>query len=133
MSFLKKKSLTNEKKINFLQGKKVIIPLVVMTILATSTEVYAETLTRQEEDAMKTIDDVLFKVQLICAGICVGLATLMGMIAGFFRIVGLREEAKKRFSDAITGMIMVLSAPVVIGIIATIVRGLLSLFPQSHA
>lgn len=76
------------------------------------------------------IDDLMTKVQLVCLGLCVGVAIIMAMIAGFFRMIGLREEAKKRYSDAILGMIMVLSAPAVLLVIATVVRGFLKLFPS---
>lgn len=77
----------------------------------------------------KEVDVVLLKIQLVCLGLCVSVGVIMAMIAGFFRIIGLREEARKRYADAVMGMIQVLTAPVVLGIIATIVRGLLHLFP----
>jgi putative copper export protein len=54
---------------------------------------------------------------------------IMAMIAGFFRMIGLREEARKRYMDACMGMVQVLSAPAVLGIIALIVRSVLKLFP----
>lgn len=79
------------------------------------------------------LDDVMRLIQLICVGICVGVAIIMAMIAGFFRMIGLREEAKKRYMDAVTGMIMVLTAPAVLLVIATIVRGILKLLPNSLA
>lgn len=77
------------------------------------------------------IDDLMLKVQLICLGVCVGMAIIMAMIAGFFRMIGLREEAKKRYTDAITGMIMVLTAPAVLLLIATLVRGFIKILPGS--
>lgn len=77
----------------------------------------------------KEVDEILLKIQLICLGVCVSVAVIMAMIAGFFRMIGLREEARKRYVDACMGMIQVLSAPAVLGIIALVVRGVLHLFP----
>lgn len=138
------RTLTNEKErnavVNFLQGKEVkskrrlrgAIAFVFVTCLAVWNEsVYAVTqLSTEEQKVLDDIDSVLFKIQLICGGICVGLAIIMAMVAGFFRLLGLREEAKKRYADAIAGMTMVLTAPVVLGVLATIVRGILRLFPS---
>jgi hypothetical protein len=134
--------------INFLNGKKVkstrrlkrAFEFVYMTVLAAwiqagiATNAYAQTtLSRAEKGVIDDIDIILFKIQLICAGICVSVAILMAMIAGFFRMLGLREEAKKRYMDAVAGMTMVLTAPAVLGVIATIVRGLIRLFPNYGA
>lgn len=137
------KVVTNDKKkndiINFLNGKNVkssrrrkrAYLFVCSTLLAawinTSRPAYANAETNV---LPPEVDDVLFKVQLVCLGICVGVAIIMAMVAGFFRMIGLREEAKKRYADAVAGMTMVLTAPVVLGVIATIVRGLLKLFPN---
>lgn len=136
-------TLTNEKErnavVNFLQGKTVkstrrlkgAIAFVFMTCLVAWSDVaMAAELSAEEQQVLNDIDSVLFKIQLICGGICVGVAILMAMVAGFFRILGLREEAKKRYMDAVAGMTMVLTAPVVLGVLATIVRGIIRLFPN---
>jgi hypothetical protein len=141
-------ALTDEKEkeavINFLHGNEVkstrrlkgAIAFVYMTTLAVwgqviiETTAHAQGLSGQEQQTLDMIDGVLFKIQLICGGICVSLATIMAMVAGIFRLLGLREEAKKRYMDAIAGMTMVLTAPVVLGVLATIVRGILKLFPD---
>lgn len=136
---------------NFIMGKEVkslrrlkkAIKFVYLTSLAVwiqamaAPHVYAQEYAQSSREAMKVaemqameqVDEVMFKIQLICAGICVSVGIVMMMVAGFFRIVGLREEAKKRYMDAIAGVIMVLTAPVVLGVLATVVRGLLRLFP----
>lgn len=75
------------------------------------------------------VDTLLSRIQWICLGVCGGVAIIMGMVAGFFRMVGLREEARKRYADAIIGMLMVLTAPPVLLLIATIARGVIQLLP----
>lgn len=93
---------------------------------------YLTIVTNAQDAALPTeIDELMLKIQLVCLGICVGMAIIMAMIAGFFRMIGLREEAKKRYTDAITGMVMVLSAPAVLLLIATVVRGFLKILPGS--
>lgn len=87
--------------------------------------------TSPENAVPKDVDNILRYIQLILLGLCVTIAAIMAMIAGFIRIVGLREESNKRFMDAIVGMIMVLAAPTILLIIATIVRGILSIMPGS--
>ncbi len=127
---------------NFLNGKTVksarrlkqaafLVGVTAFAILTGFDVVEATTsLSQAETDVMNQIDAILLKIQLICGGISVGLAAVMAMIAGIFRIVGLREEAKRRYQDAAAGMTMVLTAPVVLGLLATVVRGLLKMFPQ---
>lgn len=127
--------------VNFPQGeekkyvrlRQTATTFVFVNLLAAWNTASAATLNPEEQTVMDDIDGVLFKVQLICAGICVSVAVLMAMIAGFFRMIGLREEAKKRYMDAIAGMTMVLTAPAVLGVVATIVRGFIKLFPHSAA
>jgi len=77
----------------------------------------------------KEVDDILMRIELICLGTCVSVAIIFAMIAGFFRIIGLRDEARKRYGDAVMGMLQVLSAPAVLGVLALVVRGVLKMFP----
>lgn len=74
--------------------------------------------------------DILTKAQLYCGGIVVGVSSLMGMVGGLMRTLGMREEGKKRYKDAIIGMSMVLTAPAVITVIATILK---AFFPTQVA
>lgn len=74
--------------------------------------------------------DLLTKVQLYSGGIVVGLAGCMAGVAGLMRTVGLREEAKKRYKDSIMGMAMVMTAPTIIGLVATILK---AFFPNTVA
>lgn len=74
--------------------------------------------------------DILTKVQIYSGGIVVGLSSCMAMAAGLMRTLGLREEGKKRYKDAIVGMGMVITAPAVIGLIATVLK---AFFPQQVA
>lgn len=85
----------------------------------------------QSKDSVipKEVDDILMRIELICLGTCVSVAIIFAMIAGFFRIIGLREEARKRYGDAVMGMLQVLSAPAVLGVLALVVRGVLKMFP----
>jgi hypothetical protein len=100
-----------------------------MAIAATPSIVLAGSQATAKDVIPPEVDMLLLKIQLICLGVCVSAGVIMAMIAGFFRIIGLREEAKKRYNDAVMGMIQVLTAPAVLGIIATVVRGLLRFFP----
>lgn len=77
----------------------------------------------------KEVGDILRDLQIIAGGTIVGLASLMAMAAGLMRTLGLREEGKKRYKDAIAGMGMVLTAPAIIGLIATLLR---AFFPTSY-
>lgn len=74
------------------------------------------------------VTDILTKLQVYSGATIVGLSSLMAMVAGMMRTLGLREEGKKRYKDAIAGMGMVLTAPAVIGLIATLLK---AFFPQS--
>lgn len=138
-----KQNLNSDTKdvVNFLKGKAVrtkrrnkVIVYIYTTVLATWTNVMiAMPASAETTDPTKLppeVDEVLLKIQIICLGICVSVAIIMAMVAGFFRMIGLREEAKKRYKDAVAGMTMVLTAPAVLGVIATIVRGFLALFPN---
>lgn len=117
----------SEKPLAPLRLSQRLIEVSVLNLAITPTYAFAA----PEQDVIpKEVDDLLIRVQLVCGGICVSVAIVMGMVAGLLRIIGLREEAKKRFEDACVGMIMVLTAPAVLGILATIVRGFLHLFPQ---
>ena len=138
-----KQNLNSDTKdvVNFLRGKAVrtkrrqkVTAYLYTTVLAAWTNVMivvpVSAETRDQTKLPPEVDEVLLKVQLICLGICVSVAIIMAMVAGFFRMIGLREEAKKRYKDAVAGMMMVLTAPAVLGVIATIVRGFLTLFPN---
>lgn len=124
-----------EAPVNFPVSEKPLAPLrlsqrliEVSTLNLMAMPAYA--FAQGENVVPKEVDELLLRIQLVCGGICVSIAIVMGMIAGLMRIIGLREEARKRFEDAVVGMIMVLTAPAVLGILATIVRGFLHLFPQ---
>lgn len=120
-------------------GTATVACMMALTFIASSTGIIGGTEvamaqqmqipTTAEEAVPKEVDDIMFYIQLICLGLCVGVAIIMAMIAGFFRMIGLREESKKRYTDAIAGMLMVLTAPAVLLVIATIVRGLLAILP----
>lgn len=72
---------------------------------------------------------ILTKIQVITGGTIVSISCVMGMLAGLMRTLGLREEGKRRYKDAIIGMAMVLTAPFVFFSIATIIK---LFFPMRH-
>lgn len=74
--------------------------------------------------------DILTRVQIYSGVVVVGLAGCMTMVAGLMRVVGLREEAKRRYKDALTGMAMVITAPAVVTLIATVLK---AFFPVTVA
>jgi hypothetical protein len=76
------------------------------------------------------VADILTKVQIYSGAVVVSLAGCMAMAAGLMRTLGLREEGKKRYKDAVAGMTMVITAPAVIGIIATVLK---AFFPATVA
>lgn len=76
------------------------------------------------------VAELLSKVQLYSGSIVVGLAGSMVMVAGLMRTVGLREEGKKRYKDALMGMAMVMTGPTIIGLIATVLK---AFFPETVA
>lgn len=131
---------------NFMQGKEPkslrkqrrVFGLLLGLLAVTPAHPVWAALPKETIEAMKKeavippeVDMVLLKIQLLCLGLCVSVAVIMAMIAGLLRIIGLREEARRRYADACMGMIQVLTAPAVLGILAMIVRGLLKLFPGS--
>ncbi len=131
VNFIRGKEIKSERRfkraVTFVHG--LLLASWIQATMAT-TAMAATKLTEEEQSVIGDVDGFLFKLQLICLGICVSVAVLMAMVAGFFRIIGLREEAKKRYMDAISGMTMILTAPVVLGLIAPLIRGLLKLFPS---
>lgn len=76
------------------------------------------------------VTDILTKTQIYSGAIVVSLSGTMAMVAGLMRTLGLREEGKKRYKDALAGMTMVITAPAVIGIVATILK---AFFPETVA
>lgn len=76
------------------------------------------------------VSEILTKTQIYSGAVVVSLSGCMAMVAGLMRTLGLREEGKKRYKDAITGMAMVITAPAVIGLIATVLK---AFFPQTVA
>lgn len=76
------------------------------------------------------VTDILTKVQIYSGAVVVSLSGCMAMAAGLMTTLGLREEGKKRYKDAIKGMTMVITAPAVIGMVATILK---AFFPETVA
>lgn len=76
------------------------------------------------------VTNILTQVQLYSGGVVVSLSGCTAMVAGLMRTLGLREEGKKRYKDAIAGMTMVITAPAIIGLIATLLK---AFFPQTVA
>lgn len=74
------------------------------------------------------IDAALLKIQLICLGISAGLAVICLMLAGMFKMFGLSSKAQTWTWEIIKGLIQVLIAPVVVGIIVSTGRVLLKPF-----
>jgi len=74
------------------------------------------------------IDAALLKIQLICLGLSAGLAVICLMLAGIFKIFGLTSKAHTWTWDIVKGLIQVLVAPVVVGIIVSTGRILLKPF-----
>lgn len=76
------------------------------------------------------VTNLLTQVQVYSGLGVVGLAGCMLGVAGLMRTVGLREEGKKRYKDALIGMTMVMTGPTVIGLIATLLK---AFFPKTVA
>lgn len=76
------------------------------------------------------VTELLSQVQLYSGGVVVGLSGCMVMVAGLMRTVGLREEGKARYKDALMGLAMVITGPTVIMLIATILK---AFFPTTTA
>ncbi len=74
------------------------------------------------------IDAAMLKIQLICLGISAGLAVICLMLAGMFKMLGLSTKAETWTWDIIKGLVQVLVAPVVVGIIVTTGRVILKPF-----
>jgi ABC-type spermidine/putrescine transport system permease subunit II len=71
------------------------------------------------------LNDLLTDVQIWMGGTIGGVASCMAMVAGFMRTIGLREEGKRRYKDAIMGLCMVMTAPTLILLIATVLKAIL--------
>ena len=76
------------------------------------------------------VGKILTDAQIYAGAAVVGLSSCMAMTAGLMRTLGLREEGKKRYKDALVGMSMVITAPAVVGVIATLLK---VFFPQQVA
>ncbi len=75
------------------------------------------------------VDKAFLTIEIVILGLAGSVATIMAMISGIMRSIGMREEARKRFNDACVGFLQVLAAPVVIAVLGLIARGVLSLLP----
>jgi hypothetical protein len=97
-----------------------------LSVLVTTTPVFAQT---PQTTIPSEVDSLFQTVQIICLGLVTAVATLSLMAAGALRIVGLGEKAKAWSMEILKGMIQVISAPVVVWLIVTILKGILSPLP----
>mgnify|MGYP001329639591 CR=1 FL=1 len=98
-----------------------------LSLLVTATPALAQT--SSPISIPNEVDSLIQTIQLICLGLIAGVATICLMLAGAMRIVGLGEKAKGWSTEILKGTLQVVSAPVVIWLIITVMKGLLSPLP----
>lgn len=96
-----------------------------LSVLMITTPAFAQT----PQTSISEVDSVLKTIQLICLGLVASVATICLMIAGSMRMVGMGEKAKAWTIEIIKGALQVISAPVIIWLIITLTKGLLSPLP----
>jgi hypothetical protein len=105
--------------------KRLSVTLTVFTsFLALTNPVFAKGSVPAE------IDAALIKIQLICLGLASAVAILCLMLAGMFKMLGLKSKADSWTWDIIKGLVQVLVAPVAVGIIVTVARVILKPLPN---
>lgn len=97
-----------------------------LSILVTATPVFAQT---TQASIPPEVESLLQTIQIICLGLVAGVATICLMLAGGMRMLGLGEKAKLWSKEILKGTLQVISAPVVVWIIITVIKGLLSPLP----
>ncbi|MFE8701007.1 hypothetical protein ACFYKX_10295 [Cytobacillus sp. FJAT-54145] len=75
------------------------------------------------------VEKTLALIQAICLGLVAGVSTICMMLAGGMKIIGLKEKGNSWSKDILKGLIQVISAPVLIWLVVTILRGILSPLP----
>ena len=97
-----------------------------LSVLVFATPVFAQS---PQTTIPTEVESLIQTIQLICLGLVAGLATICLMLAGALKIVGLGEKAKSWSTEIVKGTLQVVSAPVVIWLLITIVKGILSPLP----
>lgn len=97
-----------------------------LSLLVTATPVFAQT---SQATIPPEVNSLLQTIQIICLGLVAGVATICLMLAGGMRMIGLGEKAKSWSKEILKGTLQVISAPVVVWIIITVIKGLLSPLP----
>ncbi len=97
-----------------------------LSVLAAATPVLAQT---TQTSIPTEVESLLQTIQIICLGLVAGVATICLMLAGGMRMLGLGEKAKLWSKEILKGTLQVISAPVVVWIIITVIKGLLSPLP----
>ncbi|WP_338473382.1 TrbC/VirB2 family protein (plasmid) [Niallia sp. XMNu-256] len=98
-----------------------------LSVLVFATPAFAQT--PQPATIPTEVESLLQTIQIICLGLVAGVATICLMLAGAMRVVGLGEKAKAWSTEIIKGTLQVISAPVVVWLLITIVKGILSPLP----
>jgi hypothetical protein len=98
-----------------------------LSVLIFATPVFAQT--PQPTTIPTEVESLLQTIQIICLGLVAGVATICLMLAGAMRVVGLGEKAKAWSTEILKGTLQVISAPVVVWLLITIVKGILSPLP----
>ena len=98
-----------------------------LSVLVFATPVFAQT--PQPTTIPTEVESLLQTIQIICLGLVAGVATICLMLAGAMRVVGLGEKAKAWSTEILKGTLQVISAPVVVWLLITIVKGILSPLP----
>jgi uncharacterized membrane-anchored protein len=97
-----------------------------LSVLVFATPVFAQT---PQTTIPVEVESLLQTIQIICLGLVGGVATICLMLAGALKVVGLGERAKSWSTEILKGTLQVVSAPVVVWLLITIIKGILSPLP----
>lgn len=97
-----------------------------LSVLALATPALAQT---PQPAVPGEVDSLLKTIQILCLTLVAGIATLCLMLAGGMRMVGLGEKAKSWSIEILKGTAQVVTAPVVIWLVITLLKALLSPLP----
>jgi len=122
-----KKEVLKAPKIEQKKYAKVLYQTYVTTIalLTTTTQTFAASTYHLPPE----VNQGIVTIQLICLALAGGLAIICWMLSGFLKMLGLQEKMKQWDQNIIKGLVQVLSAPIVILTITTILKLILHMIP----